>query len=69
MPNTKKKKKINMADVLGLNVKNTKILKFIASLYHTSNLILKTEKPQCLRQESTGKKASNNLEAACLLSV
>lgn len=68
MPNAKKKK-IKMADVLGLNVKNTKILKLIASLHHTSNLILKSEKRQCLRQESKGKKASNNLEAACLLSV
>lgn len=63
-----KKKKIKMADVLGLKVKNTKILKLIASLHHTSNLTLKSEKRQCLRQESTGQKASN-LEAACLLSV
>lgn len=41
MPNTPKY--FLMADVSGLNVKNTKILKFIASLYHTSNLILKSE--------------------------
>lgn len=55
MPNAKKKK-IKMADVLGLDVKNTKILKLIASLHHTSNLILKSEKRQRLRQESKGKK-------------
>ena len=68
MPNDKKEKKIKMADLLGLNVKNTKNLKFTASLYHTSNLILKSKKLQCLQQESVTK-ASNNLEAACSLGV
>ena len=45
VPNDKKEKKIKMADLLGLNVKNTKNLKFTASLYHTSNLILKVKNP------------------------